>query len=94
MTVTTKPSAAIIAGCAVLQVARHIVRTNRKVDWRYKRVIFTGGSREFGLVISRQLVDHVARLTICSRDESDLEVAAAELRQRGGEVLAVSCDIL
>ncbi len=67
--------------------------TKRKFDWRYKRVIVTGGSRGLGLVIARQLADQGARLTICSRDASDLEVAAEELRQRGGEVLAVPCDV-
>lgn len=93
MNVITKLAAATIAGYATLQVARHIVRTNRNFDWRFKRVIITGGSRGLGLVIARQLVDQGARLTICSRDESDLEVAAEELRQRGGEVLAVPCDV-
>ena len=44
MNVTTKLAAATIAGYAALQVARRIARTNRKFDWRYKRVIFTGGS--------------------------------------------------
>ncbi len=86
MNVPSKLAAATIAGFAALQVARHIVRTKRNFDWRYKRVIITGSSRGLGLVIARQLVDQGVRLAICSRDESDLAVAAEELRQRGGEL--------
>ncbi len=93
MNTTTKLAAATIAGFTALRIAKHIVRTNRTFDWRDKRVILTGGSRGLGLVIARQLVDQGARLTICSRNQSDLEVAAEELRQRGGSVLAVPCDV-
>jgi NAD(P)-dependent dehydrogenase (short-subunit alcohol dehydrogenase family) len=93
MNVTTKLAAATIAGFTALQVARHFVRAKRHFDWRAKRVIITGGSRGLGLVIARQLVEHGARITICSRDASDLEIAAEELRHRGGDVLAVACDV-
>ncbi len=92
MKITTKLAAATIAGFTAQQVARYIVRTNRIFDWRAKRVIVTGGSRGLGLVMARHLADHGARLTI-SCNASDLEVAAEELRQRGGEVLAVPCDV-
>jgi short-subunit dehydrogenase len=44
-------------------------------------------------VIARELVREGARLAICARDAAELERSCAELVQRGGEVLAVPCDI-
>ncbi|WP_315791797.1 SDR family oxidoreductase [Fischerella sp. JS2] len=58
-----------------------------------KTVLITGGSRGLGLVMARQLVQKNARLVICARDTSELEKARIDLQQRGGEVLAVPCDV-
>jgi short-subunit dehydrogenase len=58
-----------------------------------KTVLITGGSRGLGLVIARQLIQAGARLAICARDASELERSRTELEQRGGEVLAVPCDV-
>ncbi len=93
MNVPTKLAAVAISGFAALQIARYVARSNRQFDWQQKRVIVTGGSRGLGLVIARQLVDQGARLTICARNQHDLDIAAKELRARGGEVVAVPCDV-
>ncbi|MBE9155682.1 SDR family oxidoreductase [Nodosilinea sp. LEGE 06152] len=62
-------------------------------DLRGKVVLITGGSRGLGLVMGRQLVEAGARLAICARDEAELERAQTDLVQRGGEVLALICDV-
>ncbi|MBD2196830.1 MULTISPECIES: SDR family NAD(P)-dependent oxidoreductase [Calothrix] len=58
-----------------------------------KTILITGGSRGLGLVMARQLIDAGARLAICARDAAELERAQTELGQRGGEVLALTCDV-
>jgi NAD(P)-dependent dehydrogenase (short-subunit alcohol dehydrogenase family) len=58
-----------------------------------KTVLITGGSRGLGLVMARQLIQAGARLAICARDPEELERSRLELEQRGGEVLAVPCDV-
>lgn len=82
-----------LAGYAALHIGRSVVRSRRHFDWRGKRVVITGGSRGLGLVIARQLADQGARLAICARSRDDLQSATMELRQRGAEVVAATCDV-
>ena len=89
----TKVIFAAAAAGVGLQLARTIVRRNRRFDWQGKRVVITGGSRGLGLVIGRQLARQGARLAITARTENNLKVAAKELRAVGGEVIALSCDV-
>ncbi|MBD3884054.1 SDR family NAD(P)-dependent oxidoreductase [Phormidium tenue FACHB-886] len=65
----------------------------RIYDLNGKTILITGGSRGLGLVMARQLIDAGAQLAICARDEAELERAQLELQQRGGEVLALTCDV-
>ena len=58
-----------------------------------KCVLITGGSRGLGLVMARQLVDAGARVAVCSRDRDELRRAAEDLQSRGGEILALRCDV-
>ncbi|WP_375505870.1 SDR family NAD(P)-dependent oxidoreductase [uncultured Nostoc sp.] len=58
-----------------------------------KTVLITGGSRGLGLVMARQLIQAGARLAICARVPQELERSRIELEQRGGEVLAIPCDV-
>jgi NAD(P)-dependent dehydrogenase (short-subunit alcohol dehydrogenase family) len=58
-----------------------------------KTVLITGGSRGLGLNIARTAVDRGARVAICARDEAELHAARDELLRRGGDVLAVQCDV-
>lgn len=81
------------AGAATAVAARAWIRSTRWFDFRGRSVLIAGGSRGLGLVLARQLVDAGARVTICARTASDLAEAEDELRARGGEVLAVPCDI-
>jgi NAD(P)-dependent dehydrogenase (short-subunit alcohol dehydrogenase family) len=61
--------------------------------FRGKHVLITGGSRGLGLVLSRQLAEAGARISICSRDSSELTRAVADLAARGARVVAVECDV-
>ena len=64
-----------------------------RFDFCDKHIVITGGSRGLGLVLARRLLDSGARLSICSRDPKELARAAEELHQRGGQVVAVECDV-
>jgi NAD(P)-dependent dehydrogenase (short-subunit alcohol dehydrogenase family) len=55
--------------------------------------IVTGGSRGLGLAIAQELVAAGCRVAICARDGDELEEAASLLRDRGGDVLAVTSDV-
>ena len=57
-------------------------------------VMVTGGSQGIGLSIARAFAEEGARVAICARDRGRLDNAAAEIRARGGECLALSADLL
>jgi len=80
-------------GVAATVAAQAVVRRSRWFDFAGKVAIVTGGSRGLGLVLARQLVARGAKVTICARTQADLDTAAAELRERGGDVLAIRCDV-
>ena len=70
-----------------------IIRSQFKFSLAGKTVLLTGGSRGLGLIMARQLVEQGAKLAICARHEGNLERARKELVERGGDVLAVRCDV-
>ncbi|MDE0613137.1 MAG: SDR family NAD(P)-dependent oxidoreductase, partial [bacterium] len=53
-------------------------------------VILTGASKGIGRGIAEYLVDEGVKLTVTSRKPERIEATAAELRERGGDVLAVA----
>lgn len=57
-------------------------------------VMVTGGSQGIGLSIARAFAEEGARVAICARDRGRLDKAAAEIRARDGECLAISADLL
>jgi NAD(P)-dependent dehydrogenase (short-subunit alcohol dehydrogenase family) len=69
------------------------LRRARWFDYAGRRALVTGGARGLGLVIARQLVARGAKVAICSRTAEELEIAAADLRHRGGDVIAHPCDV-
>src|SRR5688500_8653783 len=81
----------LIAGATY--AARQAVRRARQMDFAGRVALVTGGSRGLGLILARQLVAEGARVAICARDEPELNRAKAELQARGGDVLAVQCDV-
>jgi len=59
-----------------------------------KVVLISGGSRGLGLILARQISSEGGKVALLARDADELERAKAELTLRGGEVLAVQCDLL
>ncbi|WP_229369756.1 SDR family NAD(P)-dependent oxidoreductase [Fibrivirga algicola] len=80
-------------GVGALMAVRALQRRNRKIDFRDKVVVITGGSRGLGLVLARQLAREGARLAICSRTQETLDAAALELRAYGVDVYIHRCDL-
>jgi NAD(P)-dependent dehydrogenase (short-subunit alcohol dehydrogenase family) len=72
---------------------RGLLRAHRRMDFANRTVVITGGSRGLGLCLARRFVDQGAKVAICARDEAELNRARDELTARGGDVLAVQCDI-
>ena len=62
-------------------------------DLTGKVAIVTGGSRGLGVQMASALGEAGAALAITARKADELDRAAAELRQRGMRVLALSCDV-
>jgi NAD(P)-dependent dehydrogenase (short-subunit alcohol dehydrogenase family) len=83
-------AAATIGMCAATIAA---VRWSRRIDFRGRVVLITGGSRGLGLVLARQFAEEGARLAICARDPDELSRAVDDLTARGADVLAVTCDV-
>ncbi|MGC2192566.1 MAG: SDR family oxidoreductase [Candidatus Dormiibacterota bacterium] len=58
-----------------------------------RRAVVTGGSKGLGAAIARELLAEGAVVAICSRNQDELEAAAEELRQGGGQVVAQVADV-
>ncbi|MEO8287780.1 MAG: SDR family oxidoreductase [Chloroflexota bacterium] len=58
-----------------------------------RTVLITGGSRGLGLIIARLLAEEGAKVAILARTQSQLDLAAEELRARGADVLAIRGDV-
>src|SRR5947208_9509669 len=56
-------------------------------------VLITGGSDGLGAAAASALLEEGARVAICARDRGRLEDRAEQLRQKGGDVLAVAADV-
>jgi short-subunit dehydrogenase len=85
---------AIAAGSVgVFLAGRAVVRRLGEYDLRNKTVLITGGSRGLGLVLARECVDQGARVAICARDQAELAAAQEDLTRRGGESIAIPCDL-
>jgi NAD(P)-dependent dehydrogenase (short-subunit alcohol dehydrogenase family) len=87
---TILAAGALALGSALVARGR---RSTRRIDFRGRSVVVTGGSRGLGLLVARQLADQGARLTIAARDGDELERARVELNARGADVHIVVCDL-
>jgi short-subunit dehydrogenase len=88
-----KAMAVAAGGVGLLLAGRAVARRLREYDLQGRTVLITGGSRGLGLVMARECVQQGARVAICARDEEELERARQDLTERGGQVLAVPCDL-
>ena len=76
-------------------VARGL-RASRRVEFRGRSVVITGGSRGLGLVMARLLAAAGARLTIAARDQDELERAQEDLAgyaASADDISIVRCDV-
>lgn len=55
--------------------------------------LITGGGRGIGAATARRLADRGVRLVLAARSTPEIEAVAAELRDRGGEAWAATCDV-
>jgi len=93
---TTSNQTLLILGAAGLGAwlaGRALVRHRRTFDFRDKHVLITGGSRGLGLVLGREFARAGARLSLCARDEDELDRAQDDLVRHGARVLTARCDL-
>src|SRR3954462_12632971 len=83
---------AVVATVLALWALARIVQT-RRFSVRDKVFLITGGSRGLGLVIARDVSNHGAKVVLLARNLEELGRAEDELLKRGGEVLAIACDL-
>lgn len=83
-----------VAAAASLLAVRGVARLSRRIEFRDRVVLITGGSRGLGLAMARRFASEGAKLVLCARDESDLEGARKELAGKlNARVLAIPCDV-
>jgi NAD(P)-dependent dehydrogenase (short-subunit alcohol dehydrogenase family) len=58
-----------------------------------KRILVTGGGTGLGAAMGRRFLELGAELVICGRRRELLEMTAAGMREAGGKVCTVACDI-
>jgi NAD(P)-dependent dehydrogenase (short-subunit alcohol dehydrogenase family) len=88
----TAATAAVIGGALI---SRRL-RAARRIDFRGRSIVITGGSRGLGLLVARQLAAEGARLTLAARDPAELERARDDLIAGGaaaGNLAVLACDV-
>ncbi|AKD56462.1 SDR family NAD(P)-dependent oxidoreductase [Spirosoma radiotolerans] len=82
-----------LAAVGTWTAIKAVLAQKRKIDFRDKTVLITGGSRGLGLELARLLAKEGANLAICSRDPDELDRAEEELTQLGVVVYTEVCDV-
>lgn len=67
--------------------------TKTRYTFAGKHAVITGGSRGLGLALARELTLRGAKVSLISRDESQLARAVQDLNQRGGDAAAFAADL-
>ncbi len=66
----------------------------RNYDLHGKVAIVTGGGRGIGKSIALGLAECGAKIVVASRSNEELETVAKEIKERGGEAIAVVTDLM
>ena len=69
------------------------VRKSRRFSWDQKRVLITGGSRDLGLALARQVAARGARLAICGQTVDQLDHSVREVRRYTRDAIGIACDM-
>ena len=90
----TETKLKIVAAAAGAFLTSKALRRRRRISFRGRSVVITGGSRGLGLLLARELASEGANLTLLARDQQELAIAEDELRRRYKvDVLAIPCDL-
>jgi NAD(P)-dependent dehydrogenase (short-subunit alcohol dehydrogenase family) len=81
------------AGVGAGMFLARAARARFGISFEDRVVVITGGSRGLGLVMARLFAAEGARVVLLARDASELDRARQDLQARGGQVLAIPCDI-
>src|SRR4051812_38994208 len=84
------PLAAVGAAAAA---ASYYVREKRRIDFRGKTVLISGGSRGLGLELARRFAREGAEVVLIARERDQLQNVANEFSTRGGSVTVRECDV-
>lgn len=82
----------VVAAGAALALGLAL-RPQRKLSFRGRSVVITGGSRGLGLLLARIFAEEGASLTLLARDGAELGRVAREFESRGVPVLPLVCDV-
>ncbi len=85
-----KAASVVLAGPIV---ARIVSRALCKYSLNGQCVFITGASRGLGFALAMECGKRGARVAICAQNPDTLERAAERLRERGMEVLPLTCDV-
>src|SRR5947209_304880 len=87
---TALAAGALTVGAALISRG---LRAIRRISFRDRSVLITGGSRGFGLQMARQFGVEGARVLLAARDQAELDRARDDLRDRGVDASTFACDI-
>ena len=62
-------------------------------DFANQVALVTGASRGIGRKVAEELASQGAYVVLASRSQAEVEAAAQEIREKGGEALAVQMDV-
>ena len=70
-----------------------LLRARRRISFRNRVVLISGGSRGLGLVLARRLAREGAHLVLLARTPADFDAARWDLEAEGAQVLTPPCDV-
>ncbi|WP_117198686.1 SDR family oxidoreductase [Nocardiopsis sp. TNDT3] len=83
----------MVAGAALGLGAAALAGPRRPALLDGRVALITGGSRGLGLQLAREFGRRGASVVICARDQDELDLAVADLEQRGVRARGVRCDV-
>ncbi len=83
----------IVVGGVAAAAGLRYVRRRRRIDFRGKSVLISGGSRGLGLELAREFARRGSRIALLAREEEEMERATRDLERAGADVLGVRCDV-